>query len=416
MLIKAFLIAAAFSFFIYAEALGKSSELLNTLTGVVAIYFILKADKKELFWIGFFIGILWFYWIGLSFRYYNLFWMIPIVILFVGVVYGIIFWLIGKLTELITNIFSSFSIYLQPFIKSLFLSILNYIHPFGFNWFIPELIFLNSYLESNKSSFLIILLSISFLTLYNRFEMKKRVVFVLAAISLLIFAKKEIQTEPKLAPIKIYLSQTSLPQDKKWDPLLQTKIIDENFKIIEEAIKKRYDLVVLPETAFPLYLNTRKNILNTLKKMSEKISIVAGALHLKEGLSYNSTYIFTNGDYIIADKVVLVPFGEAVPLPKPLAKLVNKVFFNGAEDYKRAKYPTDFEINGIRFRNAICYEATHPLLYKNTPKYLIAISNNAWFTPSIEPTLQNLIIKYYAKSHKIVVYHSTNIAKTAVIW
>ena len=173
---------------------------------------------------------------------------------------------------------------------------------------------------------------------------------------------------------------------------------------------------MLPESAFPMYLNIEDDILTILKEKSKKIAIVTGALHLKKNLSYNSAYIFYDGNYIIADKVVLVPFGEKIPLPKPIAKYINKIFFNGAEDYEKAKNPTNYKIKDIKFRNAICYEATHPLLYKNAPKFIITLSNNAWFTPSIEPTLQNLIIKYYAKIHNIIVYHSANIAKSKVIW
>ena len=29
---------------------------------------------------------------------------------------------------------------------------------------------------------------------------------------------------------------------------------------------------------------------------------------------------------------------------------------------------------------------------------MIVISNNAWFIPSIEPTLQHLLLKYYSKN------------------
>ncbi len=222
--------------------------------------------------------------------------------------------------------------------------------------------------------------------------------------------------KPKMPNLKIYLSQTKIPQDVKWDPKYREKIVYSNLKIIDKAIEKGYDLVVLPESAFPMYLNLDDDLLNILKEKSKKIAIITGGLHYKNSLPYNSSYIFINERLIIADKVVLVPFGEETPLPKFLAKHVNEIFFNGAEDYQKAKKPTDFKIKNIKFRNAICYEATHPLLYKNAPKYMIAISNNAWFTPSIEPILQNLIIKYYARMHNMVVFHSCNIAKSDVIW
>ncbi len=448
MLIKAFFIAFLFSFFIYSEVFGKSFIYLNSIFALTALFFILKADKKELFWIGFFIGVLWFYWIGLSFRYYNLSWMIPIVIIFVGLVYGTIFfiiekighwtldighWIIKKLLPFTPSPLPHFTPYhlttLPPYhliIKSLLLLTLSYIHPFGFNWFIPELTLVNTIFSFDKLSFFFILISlylighrtldIRHLRIWNwEFGIGNLGRFFI--IFVLFFLAVDFKDDkPKMPNLKIYLSETKIPQDKKWDPRYLQKIVKINFEIIDNAIKNRYDLVVLPESAFPMYLNIEDDILTILKQKSKKITIVTGALHLKENLSYNSTYIFNDGNYIIADKVVLVPFGEKTPLPKPIARYINRIFFNGAQDYEKAKNPTDYQIKDIKFRNAICYEATHPLLYKNAPKYMIALSNNAWFTPSIEPILQNLIIKYYAKLYKMVVYHSCNIAKSDVIW
>ena len=37
---------------------------------------------------------------------------------------------------------------------------------------------------------------------------------------------------------------------------------------------------------------------------------------------------------------------------------------------------------------------------------MIVISNNAWFTPSIEPILQKQLLRYYAKKYGISIYHS----------
>ena len=39
---------------------------------------------------------------------------------------------------------------------------------------------------------------------------------------------------------------------------------------------------------------------------------------------------------------------------------------------------------------------------------MVAISNNAWFTPSIEPTLQHLLLKYYSKKYDVNIYHIAN--------
>ena len=76
-----------------------------------------------------------------------------------------------------------------------------------------------------------------------------------------------------------------------------------------------------------------------------------------------------------------------------LVDLINNIFYGGASDYSKASNATDFLIKGEKFRNAICYEATTDKIFENLgdTKYMMVISNNAWFIPSIEPTLQHLL-------------------------
>jgi len=99
-----------------------------------------------------------------------------------------------------------------------------------------------------------------------------------------------------------------------------------------------------------------------------------------------------------------------------LVDFINDTFFDGANDYSKASNPTTFTIKGVKFRNAICYEATTDDIYQNldTP-FVIASSNNAWFTPSTQPTLQKLLLRYYAKKYGLVIYHATNKSQNMIV-
>ncbi|BCD60770.1 apolipoprotein N-acyltransferase [Nitratiruptor sp. YY08-14] len=405
LLIKSFLTALLFSLFLFLDYFEMHSKFLASLFALMAFYLLLK--QRKIFWSGFFIGIFWFWWIGLSFRYYELHWMIPIIIFFVGLVYGVIFLSGFFLADCFASFFPKFSTHLQTLLRASFLLTASYIHPFGFNWFIPEITLVSTYFAFDKLSFALLLLV---LVLFIHMKKWYRY-FTLLGLLLIV----QSHNPAPLAPLKIDLVTTHIPQSIKWNPKYKDTIIAKNFKAIHQAIRKKYDLVVLPESAFPLFLDHEPMLLDRLLTLSHKIAIVTGALSFKNGKNYNSTYIFEKGRYTIIDKVVLVPFGEEIPLPQPFAKWINDLFFDGASDYEHAKKPHIFTLKGVAFTNAICYEATHPLIYSTPTHYIIAISNNAWFLPSYEPNLQNLIIKYYATIHKKVVYHATNIAKTEVI-
>ena len=384
------------SVFLFADFWGWHNRLLESVAAIVGFYLLLGLPRG--FWAGFFLGLLWFWWIALSFRYYGLGWLMPAVVLFVAVVYGLIFEFFYYIAARLPY---------PPLFRALFLWLASFIHPFGFNWFIPELTLLHSYFGFDKLSFAIFLLAIAIAVLLPR-HLKP-----LSLLLLLLILQKPAAIP--YAPLQIELVTTQLPQDKKWDRDYLPTIISQNFQAIQNAIEHKKDLVVLPESAFPLFLNESPGLLAHLLELSDKISIVTGALRYHEGKVYNSTYVFDKGRYIVLNKVVLVPFGEEIPLPKPLARLVNHLFFNGAEDYDHAKSPQTYTIEDVNFTNAICYEATHPIIYRTDTPYIIAISNNAWFTPSYEPNLQNLIIKYYATMYGKRVYHATNIAQTKVL-
>ncbi len=145
---RGLLIAISSSMAIYLDYLFNIvNPFINTISGLLALYYLIKSESKVWFWSGFFIGIFWFWWISLSFKNYGFMWAIPIGILLTALSYGIIFWIFAKISELISNEL------IRLIFKSLSLLIFSYIHPFGFDWFKMELIFTNSYLGVMKWHF-----------------------------------------------------------------------------------------------------------------------------------------------------------------------------------------------------------------------------------------------------------------------
>lgn len=391
------------SFFLYLEYFGIEYRFLDTILALMFIYTLLITSKKELFLGGFLTGVLWFWWMGYSFVYYDLSYLIPFVIIGLGLVYGVLFYLGGLLDNLIYKVIYFFA--------------LSFINPFSFNWFKMELVFINSYLGTSKIEFLIILIVTALFIYLQRTKRKNLSIIVytipLVALFFMNSFNNNIIKEPDL---KIYMNTTNMDQDKKWDRKYKQGYIEENIKNIDMAIKEGYELIIFPETSFPLVLNKNIHIKDILLERSKDIAIIVGALNQKDGLYYNSSYLFNKGKMEIANKVVLVPFGEAVPLPEKLRNLINDTFFNGAKDYEVAEKPTTFDINGTKFRNAICYEATTDEIFEDLDtSYMVAVSNNAWFTPSHQPVLQRLLLEYYAKRYNVKIYSVNNKSKSGVI-
>lgn len=395
-IIKGLITALFLSAFIYLSYFDIQFKILNTIIGLVSLYLLLKIEKQALFFAGFFTGIFWFYWVGISFQYYDLAYLAPFVIFAIALLYGIIFYFIAFFDKL--------------FFRCLFIFILSFIHPFGFNWFIPELMFIDSYLYSSKEHFALILASL------YMFIRLKTFTKIFAFIPLF-FAYTNPGIYIDNPNIKIDMPEQNVSQNQKWIKSNLPIIIENNFILIDKAIKKKKDLIILPETTFPIVLNKADSVIANLEKKSMHIDIIVGALYLENRQYYNATFYFSKGKLNIAKKVVLVPFGEEIPLPKVLVDFINDAFYNGAQDYKKAKEPTNFNIKDNIFRNAICYEATHEKIYQNLngASYIIASSNNAWFTPSIEPTLQKLLLKYYSKKYGVTIFHSINGSKNYIV-
>jgi len=393
------------SWWLYSSYWGLDSYLLNTFFGLVFVYLLIRLDQPaEWFWSGFFTGILWFWWIGVSFYYYHLVWLIPIVILGIGLVYGVLFWLIAIISHQFSILNSQFSTLIT---KSILLLLISYIHPFGFDWFKPELVFVQSYIGIAKWQFAIVLTA-SLIAIWRKQPLW--LAFVVLAYSPV---HTKVLYSDTVREIKLISTHTTIKD--KWDISQKQKHINEALKAIDNAIDNRYKVVVLPESIMPFFVNRDPGVLGELLQRSKKIKIIIGALYWDRGVHRNSTYFFDNGRYTVADKVVLVPFGESNPLPHWASKIVNKIFFDGAIDYTASNKPTDWEIGGKRYRNAICYEGTSEKLYADKPENMILISNNGWFYPSVEPVFQRLLLSYYVRKYGTTIYHSANMSPSYII-
>lgn len=306
---------------------------------------------------------------------------------------------------------------------------MSYVHPFGFDWFKPELVLIHTPFGVDKIHFASLLAAILLaeISLRNRWAKQKAPTrragrsgtLVPGLLSLLLFIlaldPTRTTTLSEDPEGKIALGGTRVPVEEKW----KARNFDSQFSTvlqkIDRAIDQNRSAILLPESVLPIFLNRSPAILEKLLERSRKIHIVLGALYDTDGQNRNSAYHLHDGKYRVADKIVLVPFGEANPLPSWAGKIVNRIFFDGAPDYEPASHPTDFVIGKKKYRAAVCYEGTSERLYRDRPQRILLISNNGWFVPSAEATLQRLLLEYYSRKYGTTIYHTVNMGPSYVV-
>lgn len=369
---------------------------LETLSPFLAIWGLIlllrTKSAKGYFWTGFLTGLFWFWWVGLSAIYFDLNYLVPVIALIMGLVYGVLFRICF--------------LFKFDFLRLCAIFALSFIHPLGFDWLEWGIYTAYGFFDSSLRGIICL-----FLIAYFIYEGYISRYYKIAIVLILFFTgfHYEEKTATTL-PFSYKLINTNISQDQKF---LQEKLILNSNTLLNEisrAILEKKELVILPETAFAFNLRGTKYE-DFLKELSHKIIIITGAFYTKDGQTYNSTYVFRQGKSYIFNKHFLVPFGEEIPFFK---ELVKKYFLPNMEEFTRGPVQSQYKLNNSLITNAICYEATKEQNYKNS-KIIIALSNNAWFKHSSEYKLQKLLMQFYANKYGVSVYHATNGKENAVI-
>ena len=386
---------------------------INTIFALLAVASALKVDRKYRFFFGFFVGILWFYWTNLSFRFTPSPYLMWVGIIGVAVIYAIVFYFLLFFNNKIFRIAT--------------LALIGVVPVLGFDWLVVESIFSFSILRVDKISFIFIMSCVAiwlhFLQKSRESSESKKRNRKIASFALLplIFVIDFSVAEVEM-PQKVFIAEMNVSQNNKWNEY--DRAIARNLRYINEGIAMGANVVILPETAFPMRINQkgREPLMAQLLDLSHQITIIVGAQregHNANGTraTFNSVFVFEKGQWQYADKIFLAPFGEYAPVPKVFAEIFKKLFkidiTRGFDKSENAR--NDIETENFSFRSAICYEATTRAAFEGDPKIMIAISNSAWFAPSIEPVLQMMLMKYYARIHKTLIMQSANGSKSVVV-
>jgi apolipoprotein N-acyltransferase len=234
------------------------------------------------------------------------------------------------------------------------------------------------------------------------------------------YALKQVEwTDPVGAPVKVSLLQGNVPQELKWreDRVLATL---ETYRALARLSTSQ--LIVLPETALPLFLKqVPRGYLDELATHARKNGgdILIGVPELlPTGEYYNSLISYGTEPSQTYRKSHLVPFGEFIPL-RPVLGWIVSVLAIPLQDFSRGgENQRPLAVAGQRVAVNICYEdAFGEEIIRQLPEatLLVNVSNVAWFGRTIAPGQHLQISQARALETGRYMLRATNTGVTGVI-
>lgn len=233
------------------------------------------------------------------------------------------------------------------------------------------------------------------------------------------------RTSPSRGVLRISLIQGNIPQDIKWEPAARGKILEVYAKLTELASYDSPHLIFWPEAAFPGYFNQDAEAVKVQELVRTLAApLVVGSPHLEpDNTAYNSAYLLGPDGNVKSryDKILLVPFGEFVPLQPVFGWLEPLAYTLGVSDFSAGSEPTVFELeNGdLRFSVLICFENIFPNLVRSFTyrgaEFLAVMTNDAWFGNSAAPYQHVQASVFRAVENGVPLVHVANTGVSAFI-
>jgi apolipoprotein N-acyltransferase len=219
-----------------------------------------------------------------------------------------------------------------------------------------------------------------------------RVLYLLLLIAIVVsgYFLTPIQwTHPDKNPVKITLVQGNVPQEKKWDPHYIDDILFLYQKLALENLQS--SLVILPEGSIPLTMTQAQEYLDGLAEHAKqnKASLIAGIFsQIDNSFSYYNSMIIIGNEQGIYHKRHLVPFGEFVPFPSFMRRLLG-LFSIPMSDVKSGPWnQAPLKAANLKIAPFLCYEIAYSdVLLNALPEVsiLLTITDDAWFGDSFAP-------------------------------
>ena len=169
------------------------------------------------------------------------------------------------------------------------------------------------------------------------------------------------------------------------------------------------DLIVWPENAVDVDVNTNPQVNDSIKNLSTLLNtpILIGAVTKSIDGPKNQSILYNSDKGQIYTKRYLTPFGEYLPL-RSVAEKVSK-YSSQITDFKAGEQNTVFDVDGSKFNTLICYELINDTFVAEARNdFLVVQTNNATFGDTNQLDQQLNIARVRAlESAREIAYVST---------
>jgi len=229
---------------------------------------------------------------------------------------------------------------------------------------------------------------------------KKCIVYVAAAVCIfafnLVFGIVRINYADchKGRTLDALVLQGNIPSGEKWSGDVDEESI--YFELAKTANDGKFDIAVMPETAFPVtlyhddgYLSSHEDTLVEISKTLDAV-LFAGAFSKQDGKSYNSIFAIKPDGEILPpyNKYNIVPFGEFLPYRNIIEKLVPSLAEINmlSSDISRGNTFDPIETNAGKAACLVCFDSIFPETarkqIKNGGEFIVISTNDSWYKES----------------------------------
>jgi len=264
---------------------------------------------------------------------------------------------------------------------------------------------------------LILMMNVSVYRLMKKDLYSLSITIVLLALALVWGGWRMDTYELNKDELKVGIAQVNIEQEKKWLPEMVEPTIEMYSRLSASAVEQGARMVIWSETACNFFLFRQWEPTSKIVNLTSKYDVrfLIGSPAYEEEKYYNRVWLVHKGKIEGSyDKVHLVPFGEYLPL----AGLIEPFFGNltkGVGNFSKATDPAPIGESGI----LICFESVFDdmsrHLCKQGARYLVNVSNDAWFKTWSTPAQHLRFACFRAVENRRYLLRSVNHGISAVV-